>query len=121
MGLRYKLVPCKACGSPPNDIDWTGALEISGATWQTTYVNCSNEDCHQEVSACHNTSAIGYVDVSDQVVDLWNIMNTTREVIEGGFNTLSSHETATRFKQLKSTSMEELAFTYNQEDKRWIN
>ncbi len=76
MNPKYELVNCKTCGCKANELDWTGALEISGRTWQYTYVSCSNEDCHQEVSANHDTSAIGYMDVSEQVAALWNTMNT---------------------------------------------
>ena len=70
--------PCPMCGSPAK-IDWTGASEMYGKTWQTMYVMCSKQfdphccmDLSLEVDADYVESA------EDELIECWNKLRSRK-------------------------------------------
>jgi hypothetical protein len=64
------LLDCP-CGQPALDVDWTGATEYGGKTYQTCWVTCTS--CDTDVSINVNTDLENDSKLYEQIVfDAWN-------------------------------------------------
>lgn len=70
--------PCTRCGSPAK-IDWIGASEMHGKTWQTMYVMCSaKNDEHCCMSLNLESDADYITDAQDALVECWNKLRSRK-------------------------------------------
>lgn len=73
------ILPCKQCGSPANELEWSQCREYSGIQYQSAEISCSganNEHCPVEVACSVDTLSQHDSEAIERALVLaWNAVN----------------------------------------------